>query len=221
MFLRGSAASIAAISFLRAITREIVADGSVDASEAYRLKEAFVRVVPKEIRGIVSTHLESIGLPAFDPDEAQPAWTRDEATAKQIAYIVNLGGTVSPSMTRGEASGLIDALLERRPPTPRQMMVLRFFDQLQLANSTKDEVSEWLDALYAQDGRYEHAWERFKRETNHDPFGTDPKVVPVGAYRKYLRVRVGQSLSRTRKDVGCWVMLLLGVIVIVVIAMMR
>ena len=56
--------AIAAIPYLRAITREAVADRAVNDVEAYALKLAFERVVPKEARGIISTHLENIGLPA-------------------------------------------------------------------------------------------------------------------------------------------------------------
>ncbi|MCC6971658.1 MAG: hypothetical protein IT434_15710 [Phycisphaerales bacterium] len=225
IFLRRCESKIAAISYLRAITREIVADGNVDPSEVYRLKKAFVRVVPKEVRGVISTHLDSVGLPAVDPDEDEPAWTRHEASAKQIDYIVALGGTVTPNMTKGEASNLIETLLERRPPTPRQMMVIRFFDELQMASRTKEEVSEWLDSLYARDERYEHAWERFKRETSHDPFGTDPSIVPVGAFRRYVGVpgaRASQAATaQPRKGVGCSAVLLLSVVALIVIALMR
>lgn len=186
IFLRRDTSTIAAIAFLRAITREIVADGAIDDSEAYRLKRAFERVVPKDVRGIVATHLEDIGLPANDEEEAAPAWTHHEATAKQIEYIRNLGGTVLPKMTKGQASRLIDELLERRPATPRQVMLLRFFGRTDVAQSSKDEAGEWIDIFYASDERHERAWERFKRETNHDPFELDPSVVPIGACKDYL-----------------------------------
>src|SRR5690606_32273112 len=100
-----------------------------------------------------------------------------------------LGGTVTPRMTKGDASVLIDQLLERRPPTPRQRMLLRFFNRLDLERRTKDEVSVWIDEIFCGDHRNEQAWERFKRETNHDPFGQDPAVVPIGACSRYLRVK--------------------------------
>ncbi|MFH1746632.1 MAG: hypothetical protein ABIG44_06255 [Planctomycetota bacterium] len=191
IFLRRDTSTIAAVQYLRAITRECVTDGTVDDAEAYRLKVAFERVVPKAVRGVVSTHLEGIGLPAVDDDDAAPAWTRDEATARQIEYIVNLGGAVSPQMTKGDASKLIGELLERRPPSPRQTMVLRFFNRLDLAQATKDDVSLWIDEFYASDGRFERAWDRFKRATNHDPFELNPTIVPVGAFKDYLEPRGG------------------------------
>jgi hypothetical protein len=187
IFLRGDASTMAAIPYLRAITREAVADGAINDAEAFALKLAFERIIPKEARGIVTTHLQNIGLPALhEYDEAQ-AWTEHEATHKQIAYIVDLGGTIAPRMTKGEASQLIEQLLERRPPTPRQIMLLRFFNRLDLLQATKDDVSLWLDQLYASDERLERAWDRFKRETNHDPFGQDASIVPVGVFKNYVK----------------------------------
>jgi hypothetical protein len=188
IFLRNDSSAIAAIQYLRAITREAVADGAINDAEAYALKLAFERVVPKEARGIVSTHLQNIGLPTVHQDEFAGEWTEHEATHKQIAYIVNLGGTVAPGLTKGQASQLIDQLLERRPPTPRQTMLLRFFDRLDLLQTTKEDVSLWIDELYASDERLERAWDRFKRETNHDPSEQDATIVPVGAFKKYLQL---------------------------------
>lgn len=184
-FLRSDTSGIAAIPYLRAITREALADSSISDTEAYALKRAFERIVPKEWRGIVSTHLASIGLPVFEY-QAKPPWTEDEATHSQIEYIINLGGKFTPGMTKGEASELIDQLLDRRPPTPRQQMLLRFFNRLDLMQSTKDEVSIWIDQLYASDERLERAWERFKRETNQDPYERNPSVVPIGAIKNYV-----------------------------------
>ena len=185
IFLRTDASAIAAIPYLRAITRETVADGAINDAEAYALKLAFERIIPKEARGIVSTPLQNIGLPAVHEYDLEP-WTEDEATHRQIAYILDLGGRVTPGMSKGEASELIEQLLARRPPSPRQTMLLRFFDRLDLMQSTKDEVSLWIDQLYASDERLERAWDRFKRETNHDPFEHDATIVPVAAFKTYL-----------------------------------
>ena len=186
IFLRNDTSTIAAIPYLRAITREAVADGAINDAEGYALKLAFERIVPKEARGIISTHLQNIGLPAVQEYEETQSWTEHEATHRQIEYIVALGGAVTPQMTKGQASQLIEQLLERRPPTPRQTMLLRFFDRLDLLQATKDDVSLWIDQLYASDARLERAWDRFKRATIHDPFEQDAMVVPVGAFRDHL-----------------------------------
>ncbi|XVJ58869.1 MAG: hypothetical protein HEQ23_05495 [Tepidisphaera sp.] len=184
-FLVGCPIPMNAVAFLRPKTRAIISDDRVDAAEAYDLKRAFIRVVTKEVRGVIETHLEAIGAPPKSRDRA-PAWHQDPATERQIQYIVDLGGTVTFPLTKGQASVLIDELLERRPPTPRQIMVLRFFDRMDLANSGKDQVSEWIDTLFGGLSPAERAWERFKRETKHDPLSSDAECVPIGAYRQYM-----------------------------------
>lgn len=183
-FLVEQPSEFPAAVLLRAQTREMLSNGHVDPHEAYRLKLYFVRIVPKEMRGIVETHLESIGLPA--PAEDVPRWHHDPATARQIDYIVALGGDPSRTLTKGAASAMIESLLERRPPTPRQLMLLRFFDHMKLASATKEEVSVWIDHTFCDD-RALRAWESFKLATNHHPLETDPTVVPVGVYRTYMK----------------------------------
>lgn len=203
IFLRREAADIPAFLFLRALTRDIVADGWIDDTEAYHLKKAFERVVPKEVRGVVSTHLDDIGVPTMAEDEAEPRWTRDPATARQIDYIIALGGQVEEGMTKGEASKMIDALLDRRPPTPRQVMLLRFFDRVDLQSSDKESVSIWIDEVFARNLEYEQAWARFKRDSNHDPNGQDPTVVPIGAYVEYIRRVASEVPVKPRSRTGC------------------
>ncbi len=89
-------------------------------------------------------------------------------------------------MTKGEASDLIESLLNRVLPTPRQVMLARFFDRADLISRTKIEVALWIDELFVQSPAMEASWERFKRESVFDPFSMDPSVVPIGAYRNYL-----------------------------------
>jgi hypothetical protein len=205
-FLCSDGSGLAAIPFLRAICRDVLADGTIDDAELHRLKLAFSRVVPKDVRSTVSAHLERIGLPSVDDadETAIPSWTLDAATERQIHYILDLGGHVAPQMTKGDASELIDQLLERRPATPRQVMLLRFFNRMDLAHACKDEVSMWIDECFVADERHERAWDRFKRATNHDPRGRDPAVVPIGAYLNYMDPRSLDGNSTT----GCVVLLL-------------
>jgi hypothetical protein len=193
IFLRETTTTIYAFEYLRAITRDIVADGCVDKYESLRLKKAFERVVPKDIRSIVSTHLEKLGIPSPGDKAQAPAWRGHPATGRQIEYIIGLGGSPAEGMTKGEASDLIEDLLDRRPPTPRQMMLIRFFDHMELGVATKDEVSAWIDHLFSTNPRYELSWSRFKQETNHDPLCKDPEVVPIGGYKYYWTSSEGRS----------------------------
>jgi hypothetical protein len=188
-FLRLQSADLPAIRYLRAKTRVIVADGEVSESEEYQLKLAFERVVPKEARGIVSTHLESLGKPsAFYLDDQPPAWARHPATERQIAFIRSLGRSAPPSLTKGDASRLITQLLDRTPATARQVMVLRFFDRLDLITKTKIEIGEWIEDWLSADERHERAWENYTPLINMDHFEHDPTIVPVGAFRTYTRL---------------------------------
>lgn len=192
--LRAGPVDFNAVQFLRAVTTEILVDDRLDEFESYRLRRAMERVVPKHIRGDISELLSRSGLPADDPDDEEDpfaprmarSWYNDPITAKQFDYILALGGTPTENMTKGEASRAIDRLLHERPPTPRQQMVLRFFDRLDLMRSTKEEVGVWLDDLYIRNEEFERAWHRFKLEIGDDGTIRDPNVVPIGAFRRYL-----------------------------------
>lgn len=193
--LAGLRSSIPAIPYLLALVRECLADEALNEFELYQLKKAFERVVPKGVRAKITDHLREIGLPSpRDKDDEEPAWHRDTATPAQLSYIVNLGGDPSSVTSKGDAAALIDALLERRPPTPRQQMLIRFFDQPHLAAMTKEEVSVWLNGWFSEDPRREMAWDLFKRETGHDAWSVDASQVPIGAYRRYMRKRSGSRL---------------------------
>lgn len=201
--LRDGPADMNAVPFLRAICRDILADNEFDDMEAYRLRRAMERVVPKAVRMKVSELLSGLGLPS-DEDEGPfggaRAWRNDPATARQLDYIRNLGGCADAEMKKGEAARLIDALLQRRPPTPRQVMVMRFFDRLDLASKTKEEISAWIDDLYAQHESFERAWDIFKLEIGDDRTIQDPTIVPLGAYRKYIKAKSATQAVRTPKS---------------------
>jgi len=225
-FLAADRSGMIAIQQLHVLTSEAIADDEIDEVDAYRLKTAFVKLAPPSVRGVIETHLESIGYPFWsDDDLEEPAWKRHPATKKQLDFIRNLGGYAPDHATKGEAAMAIDVLLNDRPVTPRQMMLLRFFDHLELAASSKDEVSEWIDNFYGSDDRYERAWDRFKRHTNHDPYSQDPSVVPIGAYKQYLEPerRYGPDKESMRNIVyaqvdknkgGCFSVILAAVFVI-------
>jgi len=193
-FLVEPPVAFAAIGYLRAVTRQIVSDDKISDIEAYALKQSLARVTPKSMRGVILTHLEGIGLPLSNDERPSgrgrkaSGWRSDPITPAQSEYIANLGGKITPGMTKGDASILIDYLLENRPPTPRQQMVIRFFNRLDLLNNSKEDVSAWIDAVFGDDTSIEsRAWERFKRETKHDVHSLDINIVPINAYSKYAR----------------------------------
>jgi hypothetical protein len=176
--------SIPAAGYLRVILMESLEDGSIDAHDAYRLKQAFIDVVPRESKPIIETHLQGIGLPAREAESHidQPPWWPDPITGKQAHFIASLGGVVRPNMTKGEASVLIDQLLNRQPPTPRQIMLLRFFNRMDLADASREEISGFVAELQRADPDAMAYWDRFKLQAGIPKSHRDPLAVPIGAY---------------------------------------
>ena len=117
-----------------------------------------------------------------------------KATEKQIQYIRDLGGNPPMGLSRADASALIEQLQANRhesfareePPSPRQIMVLRFWNRMDLAQSSKWEVEQWQNQFYAEDPRRKAAWEAFKLENGDDGSQHDPSCVPIGVGESYL-----------------------------------
>ncbi|TAL06632.1 MAG: zinc ribbon domain-containing protein [Verrucomicrobia bacterium] len=138
----------------------------------------------------------------------------EKATQSQIQYIRDLGGTVPVGMTKLYASMLIEKLLRsgEGQPTPRQIMVLRFWNRLDLAEKSKGEIEQWLDQFYRQDGRRKGAWALYKYRNKDDGTQRDPSWVAIGEGEKCL-----QEIAATRRMVGLIFLGVVGVVVIVVV----
>jgi hypothetical protein len=128
----------------------------------------------------------------------------NQATSNQLKYIRDLGGNPPEGITKDDASELIQQLLARNGPTPRQMMILRFWGRMEMAESSKDEVSEWMSQFYTEDPRRKLAWEKFKIENGDDGLQRDPSWVPVGIGGTYLSKagRVSQTSNLYRQGSG-------------------
>ena len=117
------------------------------------------------------------------------------ATEKQINFIRELGGNPPAGISQADASKLIDKLLvEQREkqarenlPTPRQTMVLRFWNRTDLMQTSQWEVAQWLDQFDGEDHRRKAAWELFKKENHDDGSQHDPSWVPIGAGEEILK----------------------------------
>lgn len=127
---------------------------------------------------------------------ATPA-SEQRATEKQMEYIRILGANPPPGLSKADASSLIEELHAKRreasaknqPPSSRQIMVLRFWNRLDLAQSSKWEVEQWLDQFYAEDPRRKEAWTEFKLENGDDGSQRDPSWVTIGLGDSYLSKR--------------------------------
>ena len=135
--------------------------------------------------------------------------TSQGASGKQIDYIVALGGKYREGLTKDQASDMIGSLLANRP-TPRQMMVLKFWNRMDLAESGVDGVSEWMDEWYGEDSRRLEAWQKWKSE--YPAIGNSRSAdafqeVPLGIAYSYL-----ESVSKSKKGgCGCAFLVLLAI----------
>lgn len=179
-----------ALSFLREEITAILADGALDEGECIRLQKAIERVLPPEERAQAAAQraqAEEEDRKRFEAEER----AANPATEKQRSYIGNLGGECPPNATKREASDVITMLLAEKP-TNRQMMVLRFWNRLDLTSAGVEGVSDWLDQWYDKDENRKAAWELWKQE-HHDTGGRSADVVatvPIGIGPQYLeRIR--------------------------------
>ena len=134
---------------------------------------------------------------------------RQNATEKQLQYIRELGGSPPVGLTKSDASKLIEELKEGdNNPTPRQIMLLRFWNRMDLANRSRGEIVNWLENFYAQDSRRKSAWELYKLQNKDDGTQHDPAWVKIGEGENCLR-----DLIAWRKKAG---LIFLGVVVLIV-----
>ena len=167
----------------------------ITAAEAYELKEKlYHRPTEKQLE-----YIRALGV---NPPPDLTRFTAIElidkllhsvkATEGQLQYIRDLGGNPSAELSHADAGEIIKQLLARQQPTPRQMMVLRFWNRMDLTQSSKDEITAWLEQFYNEDPRRKAAWEAFKLKNGDDGSQHDPSWVPIGAGKSYLN-----SLSTT------------------------
>ena len=117
-----------------------------------------------------------------------------KATQKQLDYIRSLGGNPSPGLSRADVDEIIpqlqqkfqESLAKQQSPSSRQIMVLRFWNRMDLEQSSKWEVEQLLTQFYDEDPRRRAAWETFKLENGDDGSQRDPSWVMLGAGERYL-----------------------------------
>jgi len=132
------------------------------------------------------------------------------ATEKQLQYIRELGGSPPVGLTKSDASTLIEELKEGDDkPTPRQIMILRFWNRMDLANRSRSETVDWLEHFYAQDSRRKSAWQLYKLQNKDDGTQRDPAWVKIGEGENCLR-----DLIAWRKKAG---LISLGVVALIIV----
>jgi hypothetical protein len=143
-------------------------------------------------------------------EHSSPALEQN-ATEKQLQYISELGGSPPIGLTKSNASKLIEELKDGgNTPTPRQIMILRFWNRMDLANRSRGEIVNWLESFYAQDSRRKSAWQLYKLQNKDDGTQRDPSWVKIGEGENCLR-----DLIAWRKKAA---LILLGVVVFIIAA---
>lgn len=117
---------------------------------------------------------------------------------------------LSTIIANSDALNSIEDLKEMdNSPTPRQIMVLRFWNRMDLANRSRGEIVDWLEHFYAQDSRRKSAWQLYKLQNKDDGTQRDPSWVKIGEGENCLR-----DLIAWRKKAG---LIFLGVVVVIVV----
>lgn len=208
-----------AVGFLREAIEQAIADGSLSDSDRLDIHLAIERVLPVTNRALSKEARKSADTAAkpapkitrqdltrmrADIDMRQPvdravSWRDNVVTEAQRGFLKSLGGTVKPGMTRGEASDLIDALLNNKPISSRQQMVMRFWGRERQPSEGPREISDWLDLFHEEDPDRKKAWELFKNESEDDGLQGDPMRVPFGIGPQFLeRIKEGGQAAVPR-----------------------
>ena len=171
---------VPAVRYMVNLMLRVCSDGELGQEEIFEIQLAIERVLPKEQRARIAETRKAI---YYD----QPA------SANQLDLIEELTFRRPEGLTRRAASEMIDEFFSNPPPTNRQLMVLRFWNRLDLSGCSRREISDWMDAFLNEDYNRWGAWELYKKESGDDGLQNDPEVVPIGVGESYLaRVRRGE-----------------------------
>ncbi len=131
--------SIPAIQFIKEEVQRYIEDGEVCDWELCRLQAALIRVIPPKERAEAKAAREAVARVEWEKraperEAAKRAsaersrelreryaeiWAEEPATEAQLEFIRSLGGSLSSSASKLEASELIDRLLGRESSTAR------------------------------------------------------------------------------------------------------
>ncbi len=190
----GRFSGLSGAGFLRDTISDILKDGRIEQYEIEMLRRAIGRLFPKQLRD-GSAFYSKQSIDASRPK--CPSWHDDAASDKQIDLMIKLGIPFHPGISKGGASALISAHLEAKDsrPSDRQIMILRFFNRLDLMEKSRAEVADWMDVWYAEEPRRRDAWEMYKADCGEDI--TDPDSVEIGIGLAYLG---GRGLNQPPKE---------------------
>jgi hypothetical protein len=202
---------IPAFHHIRVLLDDAWEDGVITDAERSLLHRQIERVTPRDVREKLIAareeaereRMQALYEQSLREEEEREIKKRLEypASDAQLHYLAALGVEVPDDISKDEASTLIDdALSSNKSITPRQWMVLRFWNRIPPpAHWGRRAVSEWMDEWYAENPDRLAAWELFKEETGDFGNARDPERVPIGIGEQYLnRVKGRQAKPGSR-----------------------
>lgn len=254
-WLQTAPSEIPAIRHLRELIVEAQIDGVISADERKILHKQIERALPPTERERLVIARKAFEEKRRAEQQAQAkrekeererlreeeSATRDKereerfreynkATEAQRRYVKGLGGSLSENATKSEASEVIERLLHSNGSiTPRQQMVLRFWDVRVESAWGKSQVSVWMDEWYDKDPDHQLAWELFKEESGDAGLSRDPQRVPIGIGHTYLlkikngtrKVAVaGSGVSRGAQQRSAQGVIIFGISLIVLLVIL-
>ena len=204
---RSAGEEVPAIAWLHELVAAVVADGRVTAEERTDLLLAFERILPAEERVLAKTRRKDASQHQEPPTAPRTAPREPPATKRQLDYLRALNATFDPAITKADASELIDQMVgSRNDVSNRQMMVLRFWDRLDMAPAGKGGVSRWMDEYYQEQPLRKDAWDIWKTQNGDRGQQGDPTGVPIGAGHPILE----QLRNRAFRRMGVIALALVG-----------
>jgi len=164
---------VPAVKFMIDLMLRICADGKITDEEVFEIQLAIERVLPKEFRTRIAEARKS-------------AYYDQPASVNQLDTIQSIIHRRPEGLTRRAASEMLDQLFANPPASNRQLMFLRFWDRLDLADKSRREISEWMSSFINEDQARWLAWDLFKADYRDDGSQRDPSFVPIGAATEYL-----------------------------------
>ena len=185
---------VPAVAWLREIVADVLSDGRVTNDERIELILAIERVMPKDQRLVAAAHRKAADQLMAKDEEDDEFNDHDgnsdyrSASDPQCRYILALGGNVTPGLSVSAARELIDSLLASSSSVSnRQMMVLRFWNRVEVSRDGRHAVSVWMDVWYAEDPDRQAAWNLWKEDNGDVGRQDNPEKVPLGIGDGYLR----------------------------------
>ena len=193
-------ANIPALTYLRAVVSGVLADRLIIEEERKTIVAAILRIMPPEKSALAKVRFSE----AEKHGHEAAAWELKEkqaaaaATPEQTRFLQAMGVSVPEGYTEAAASDRIASELgSGQPVTVRQIMLLRFWDRLDLADKGRTAVDEWIDGWYTEAPDRLEAWELWKSENGDCGRQDSPERVSVGAGKAYLE-RVNINARETK-----------------------